>query len=144
MGMEFEQDLRFTSDEMLRALERLRELESRKRKVKPGTERFRKLAEEVEALAGSIFTQTAEQQRLAAESVGLTETRVIDAPPIDQIGPVRELHMILNEWRDAERRLAAAAPGSEDAADADADAERLRQEYRRAAQQAWQDEESSS
>lgn len=142
--MEFEQDLRYTSDEMLRALERLRELESRKRKVKPGTERFRKLAEEVEALAGSIFAQTSEQQRLAAESVELTEARVIDAPPIDEMGPVRELHIILNEWRDAERRLAAAQPGSEDAADAEADAERLRQEYRRAAQQAWHAEGNNS
>jgi hypothetical protein len=140
MGMEFEQDLRYTSDEMLRALERLRELEARKRKVKPGTERFRKLAQEVEDLAGTVFSHTSEQKDLATKSVELVESQVIEPRPIDEMPPVRELHIILNDWRDAERRLSAAAPGTEDAADVQAEIERLRLEYRRAAEQAWEDE----
>jgi hypothetical protein len=140
MGMEFEQDLRYTSDEMLRALERLRELETRKRKLKPGTERFRKLAQEVQDLAGTVFAETSEQQRLANQSIELTRANVIDPPPIDDMRPVRELHIILNEWRDAERRLASAEAGSEEASDAAAQVQRLRQEYRRAAQHAWDEE----
>ncbi|CAN5293454.1 hypothetical protein BH24CHL7_BH24CHL7_12250 [soil metagenome] len=137
MGIEFEQDLRYTSDEMLRALERLRELEARKRHLQPGTPHFLKLAEEVHILAREVFAETTEQQRLAEQSVELREATVIDPPPIDDMPPVRELQIILGEWREAERRLEAAAPGTDEVADARADTEKLRQEYRQAAQRQW-------
>jgi hypothetical protein len=136
MGIEFEQDLRYTSDEMLRALERLRELEGRKRHLQPGTPHFLKLAEEVHTLAREVFAETTEQQRLAEQSVELREATVIDPPPIDDMPPVRELQIILGEWREAERRLEATS-GTEEVAEAKADTERLRQEYRRAAQRQW-------
>jgi hypothetical protein len=45
--------------------------------------------------------------------------------------PRRDAVSILAEWRAAERRLAAAAPGSGDEHEARADSERLRDEYRR-------------
>jgi len=140
MTMEIEQDLRFTSDEMLRALERLRVLESRKRKLEPGTEDFRMLAEEVQSLAASVFDKTRDQLQLADESVELRDRELIAAPPIDEIPVYREVHLILADWRDAERRVAEASPGSAAASDAEADVQRFRQEYRGAAQAAWSQE----
>ncbi|HSH21021.1 MAG TPA: hypothetical protein VK992_00185 [Candidatus Caenarcaniphilales bacterium] len=142
MGMNLEQDLRYTSDEMMRALERLRLLETRKRKMKPGTDAFQKLAKEVEELAGRVFFHTQEQERLATESVELVEAALIDPHPIDEVPPNRQLQIILSEWRDAERRLAEATPGTVQASDANADIERLRLEYRRAAQASWNEEET--
>ena len=139
--MEIEQDLRFTSDEMLRALERLRELEERKRKLTPGTKSFLKLAEEVEQLAATVFDRTREQTLGADRSVALREQAGVEPRPIDEVPPIRELHLILAEWRDAERRLTEAVPDTIQASDAEADVERLRQEYRRAAQAAWTTEE---
>ena len=140
MRLEIEKDLRFTSDEMLRALERLRELEARKRKLKPGTEPFVKLAEEVEQLAATVFERTREQTALGEKSLELTDAAATDFRPIDAVPPTRELHIILAEWRDAERRLAEAISGTSQASDAEADVERLRQEYRRTAQSAWHTE----
>lgn len=141
MEVEIEQDLRFTSDEMLRALERLRELEERKRKLTPGTKSFLKLAEEVEQLAATVFERTREQTLEADRSVALRERAGMQPRPIDEIPPTRELHIILAEWRDAERRLAEAVPHTTQASEAEADVERLRLEYRRAAQSAWTIEE---
>lgn len=137
MGMDLEQDLRYTSDEMLRMLERLRALEMRKRKLTPGSEPFKKLAEEVETLASTVFQHSQDQEKIAEDASELRRQAVVEPRPIDEIPPARELHIILAEWRDAERRLAQAAPESEEAADANADILRLRQEYRRAAQTAW-------
>ena len=137
MTMEIEKDLRFTSDEMLRALERLRELEARKRKVKPGTEPFVKLAEQVEQLAATVFEHTRDQTAHAEKALELSDAGAMDARPIDSVPPTRELHIILAEWRDAERRLSEAVAGTSQGSDAEADVERLRQEYRRTAQSAW-------
>ncbi len=132
MGLEIERDLRFTSDEMLRALERLRELEARKRKLKPGTEPFVKLAEEVEQLAASVFERTREQTEQAERSLELREVASVDVRPIDAVPPTRELHIILAEWRDAERRLAATGIETAEHAKAAGDVRRLREEYHRA------------
>jgi hypothetical protein len=44
----------------------------------------------------------------------------------------REIHTILAEWRDAERRAAEAPPGSAEAKTAEAEVDRLRDEYRQA------------
>ena len=51
--------------------------------------------------------------------------------PIRDTPPRRDAVIILAEWRAAERRLAAAEPGSEDEGAARSDVDRLREEYRR-------------
>lgn len=140
--MELEQDLRVTSDEMLRMLERLRELEGRKRRVQPGTDRFKELAEEVEALAAELFEHSRDQDRLAAESRDVRKHAPGVPRAIDDIPPTRELHMILAEWRDAERKLGLSDPGSDEATRIQSDVNRLRQEYRRAAEIAWREDRS--
>lgn len=129
--MEVEQTLRATSDDMMRALERLQELETEKRGIDPGTARFRKLAREVERLAASVFAQTHVQQQLAEETVTLRDEFGVVLPPIEDVPAVREIQVILAEWRDAERRIMQATAGSAERAEAEADAGRLRAEYRR-------------
>lgn len=137
--MELEQDLRLTSDELLRRLERLRELELEKRRVKPGTEQFRTLARDIEMLATGVLTKTVEQEQLAELSIDVRQNTGYVPPPIAEISVAREPSAILAEWREAERRLADAPPGSIEHDDARAEVARLRDEYRRAYQAASQE-----
>jgi hypothetical protein len=87
----------------------------------------------VERFADEVLRQSRRQGQMADEAQarvaqgqlnGLTE-------PIEE-APSRDLHIILEEWREAERRLAAATPGSPEEQSAIADAFRLREEYVRA------------
>lgn len=128
--MELEQDLRLTSDELLRTLERLRELEIEKRSLTPGTVRFRRIAGEIEKLAATILTKTVEQEQLAAESVAVREQTGVVSPPINDIALKRDIQLILGEWREAERRLSTAASGTPEHLEALAAVRRLRAEYR--------------
>jgi hypothetical protein len=130
--MELEQELRSTSDELLRRLERLRELEVEKRNLKPGTEHFRAIARDIEMLAAGVLTKTVEQEQLADESLELRRATGSAAPPIVDVPPVREPSAILAEWREAERRLADAPAGTIEHDEARAEVDRLRDEYRRA------------
>jgi hypothetical protein len=139
--MKSEQQLRSASDEVLVALEKLRELEVEKRTVSPTSPRFHTLAREVEQLADQL-ANTAEVQADLGEKVARQHEQVADpAPPIDDMS--RDVSTILAEWREAERRAATAVAGSREAAAARADAERLRAEYQRAHRRASQRNGSS-
>lgn len=130
--MEFEQELRSTSDELLRRLERLRELEMEKRQLTPGSARFRKIARDIERLAAGVLTKTVEQEHLADNAAELRDKAGFSAPPIEEVAPKREIALILGEWREAERRLAAAVPGTPEHLERQAAVQRLRAEYREA------------
>jgi hypothetical protein len=129
--MELEHNLRSVSDEMLRTLEQLQRLENQKRSESPGTPRFVRLATEIEKLAAMVFAQTSTQQSLAEQSheAGL---RGAELAPINEIEATRDVAVVLSEWREAERRLAASAVDSADHAKAAGDVRRLRDEYHRA------------
>jgi len=129
--MELEQDLRAASDGVLRALEQLEALENEKRTLKPESERFQNLAVEIERLAATVFAQTHAQKRLAKQSRSVVERTGADIGPIDQAEPARDLASVLADWRAAERRLSASTPQTAEHALAQADVERLRDEYRR-------------
>ena len=129
--MELESDLRVTSDRMLRTLEALASLENEKREMKPGTPEFVKLAKEIERLAAEVFAQT-HNQKILGEKAASAENRGADFAPIDEITSMRDLQVILNEWRDAERRLQLASPGTAEHATAAGDIGRLREEYHNA------------
>ena len=128
--MKSEQQLRSTSDEVLRALEKLRELELEKRSVSPTSPRFQELARQVEQLAdrlaGTAEVQADLGEKIADEHAATGER----AAPIE--ATERDVITILNEWRDAERRIYSAAAGSADETAARAEAEGLRAEYQRA------------
>jgi succinate dehydrogenase/fumarate reductase-like Fe-S protein len=134
--MDIEQGLRITSNDLLRTLDRLHELETRKRVIKPGTAKFRRVAEEVERLAATVLVQTQSQTALAETVTQLPPSVQQQLPPIEETPVSRDLQVILSEWRDAERRLAAAADGSTEHEEARTAADRLRTEYRRTYEEA--------
>ncbi len=129
--MEIEQDLRSTSDEMLRTLEQLEVLETEKRAEPPGSVRFLGLAKEIERLAAVVFSQTARQQSLAEQTHAAARSGV-EIPPIEKMTTAREVSVILSEWRDAERHLASTGVDTAEHAKAAGDVRRLREEYHRA------------
>ena len=125
-------DLRLASDTFMKRLDRLFELESRKRELRPDRAEFVRLAREIEDLSRALLFTSGEQVNLAEEVHADVKAGDIAADlPIRETPPKRDAVAVLGEWRAAERRLAAAAPGSRDEAEARADVERLRVEYRR-------------
>ena len=120
------EELRLTSDNFLARVERLQALEEQKRELPPPE--TAEMALEVEALTREILEWAEKQSALAAQ-VAIREGE--DGPPIAVV-PARELHIVLNEWRAAERRLESEQPGTAGFESARADVDRLRDEYARA------------
>jgi hypothetical protein len=121
-----EQALRVASDNFLTRVERLHALEEQKRELDPA--RIEGIAQEVESLTREIL-DWAERQSSLAEAVAQTEPG--GGTPIAVIPP-RPLNVVLAEWRAAERALAEAEPATAAWESANADVERLRDEYARA------------
>jgi hypothetical protein len=140
--MSLEQELRATSDSLLRALDRMNELEAEKRTVPTGSEKFVALAREVERLAVEVLRHTQNQSTLAETTEERADAGGGLGRPIATISAApRDMPTILNEWRDAERALAAADPSSQEAAISAADVRRLRAEYRLAHEQIMSQQE---
>jgi hypothetical protein len=127
--------LRETSDALLRDLDVLVAIEEEKRSLQPGDPRLVELAERVDALALRVLSSTGRQRDLTRVANAQVALGSPAAPDQSIEETVRPLHAILTEWRDAERRVAAAEPGSAEASEAEALVDRLRGEYR-AAQEA--------
>ena len=115
--------LRATSDGLVRDLAALSALEEEKRGLPMDDPRLVEIAEQVELIAARVLAGTERQTSLAKE--------LADVPAggstIDDVQ--RHPSAILEEWRDAERRLADAPDGSAEAAELRIVAERLRAEY---------------
>jgi hypothetical protein len=122
-----EEGLRVTSDSLLATLDELQALEAAKRTVQPGTSEFSELADRIERLAVSVLEASRRQASLAGEaaSSGVDERSIDDIPP-------RPIHAVLADWREAERVVTTASPGSEEWDHARTTIRRLRDEYRRA------------
>jgi len=125
-------DLRRASDLFIQRLDRLQELETRKRELPPDEPEFVRLAREIEDMARALLHAGGQQVALA-ETVhrDSKENDVANDQPIRDTPPRRDAVIILAEWRAAERHLAAADIGSEDEQAARSDVDRLREEYRR-------------
>jgi hypothetical protein len=124
--------LRRASDEFMQRLDRLYELESRKRELPPDRTEFIRLAREIEDLTRGLLYQGGVQVELAEEvHADIKHGEAIVDQPIRDTPPKRDAVAVLAEWRAAERRLAAAAPGSAEEQSASGEIERLREEYRR-------------
>lgn len=131
-GMELASDLRNASDLLLKRIDRLYELEQRKRELMPDNPEFVRLAREVEDVARAALGATGMQVELATEVAdrakrgdASVDQPIRDVPP----GP-RDATVVLAEWRAAERLLAASAPDSDAERSARTEVERLRREYR--------------
>jgi hypothetical protein len=129
--VKIETELRSASDALLAALAQLEELELQKRDLKPGSRKFVALARQIQSLSDELLAAS-RSETVLADRVADRLDRGQEAPQrsIAEMPPERDLGMILSEWRDAERRLAAARPDSAEAKSAREDADRLRHEYR--------------
>jgi hypothetical protein len=146
--------LRATSDALLADIGRLAELERAKRILAPGDPQLVEMSTEIELLANRVLERTAEERLLSEDAEALVRLDVPPAPsqsieatepltrsastslvspaPALEAGVSREIHVILDDWREAERRAGEALPGSPEAEVARIDAERLKAEYQRA------------
>jgi len=124
-------ELRQTSDAFIARLERLHELETRKRELPVGQPEFVRLAREIEDLSRALLYVGSRQADLAEEvHADVKRGDAVVDQPIIEIPPRRDAPTVLSEWRDAERRLAAAHTGSSEEQEARTEIERLRAEYR--------------
>jgi hypothetical protein len=129
--MSLERELRDTSDSLLRALDQMNDLEVEKRAVPTGSTHFVDLARRIEDLAVEVLRRTERQATLAEDTKARHDAGGGLGRPVEEIsGKAREMSQILSEWRNAERALAVANPGSPDASVAAANVRRLREEYR--------------
>jgi hypothetical protein len=125
-------DLRRASDTFLQQLDRLYELETRKRELPPDQPEFIRLAREIEDLSRGLLFSGGQQVELAEEvhaEIKRGEAEIDQ--PIRDTPPRRDAVIVLAEWRAAERRLAATDAGSADEQAAQREVDRLREEYRR-------------
>lgn len=118
--------LRATSDALIRDLEALGHLEDEKRSLAPSDPRLLELASQVEEIAARVLARSGKQRLLSEEAVATASP----GPAIEHV--LRSPASILAEWREAERRAAAAAPGSAESTEVQVLIERLREEYRAA------------
>ena len=124
--------LRATSDALMRDLADLTELEDEKRSLQPGDSRLLALAERIEVIAARLFGATVRQRELSTTIDELVEESHPEAPLGSIEATPREIHVILAEWREAERQAQEAPPGSVEAEAASDRAALLRTEYRMA------------
>ena len=129
--LEHAADLRRASDEFMQRLDRLYELETHKRELRPDTPEFVRLAREIEDLSRALLFAGGQQVELAEEVHADVKSgdATVDQP-IRDTPPRRDAVIVLAEWRAAERRLTAAGAGSEEERAAQAEVDRLREEYR--------------
>src|SRR5262245_56859539 len=124
--------LRQTSDALLRDLEALLQLEEEKRSVPPGDPRLVDLAERIEQIAQRVLASST-SQRVQTQLVNeLSEAGSPAAPEAAIEDTPRSMEAILAAWRQAERQLEAAEPGSAEAKEAQLLINGLLEEYRRA------------
>lgn len=135
--MDASRELRASSDALLDDLALLAGLEQEKRTLSPESPRLVSLAEEIERLAARVLGQSRRQRSLSEVITDQASDGTGKPPPSIEATP-REIHLILADWRDAERRMAEATPGSRPALDAEAEVDRLREEYRAAHEYARQ------
>lgn len=124
--------LRETSDALLRDLEALSILEDEKRQIAPGDPRLVDLATQIEQIAGRVLLTSARERELTVRIQEAAEAGSPAAPDSSIDETPRSISAILADWREAERRLEAAADGTAEAREAEVMVDRLRDEYRQA------------
>jgi hypothetical protein len=124
--------LRDTSDQLVRDLEALSTLEEEKRQLSPDDERFVDLATRIESIAMRVLVASGRQRELT-EQIHRAADAGSPAAPAESIEETpRPISAILSDWRDAERRLEGAEPGSAEEREVEVLVEQLREEYRQA------------
>jgi len=126
-----EEHLRGASDAIMLLIGEVQQLESHKRGVKPADPRFYELAVAVRDAAQSLAEFAVEEEEWARSR----KTSEPDVATIARSQSLPRLAAILERWRQVERDLATAEPGSPDAKRLFEEFQRVRQEYLAAFQQ---------
>lgn len=124
--------LRRTSDSLLRDLEALIQLEEEKRTIEPGDPALVDLAARIELIAERVLASSTSQRAQTQLIQELTESGSPAAPEVPIDDTPRSMEAILAAWRQAERQLENAVPGSAEAKEAEVLVDQLRREYRKA------------
>jgi hypothetical protein len=124
--------LRRTSDALLRDIEALLQLEEEKRSIDPGDPRLVDLASRIELVAKRVLASSTSERAQTQLIHELTETGSPAAPDTPIEDTPRSMEAILSAWRQAERQLDNAVPGSAESTEAQLLVDQLREEYRRA------------
>ena len=121
-----EEHLRAASDAILLLVDEVDQLERHKRGVIPGEPRFAELATAVRQAADKLseFTREEETWAKAADMVAGDQLT-----SIAETTNARPLSEILSRWREVERQLHEAAPGSEEAENLFDEFSKIRDEY---------------
>jgi hypothetical protein len=122
-----EERLRSASDGIHLVVDQLKALEDQKRAVEPSDPRFIELAALVRESAESLAGLAQTEETFARELTGHRFDEALSA--IEDVPARHDLAQILEEWRDVERRLEHAPPGSPEARELVARFEQLRAEY---------------
>ena len=124
--------LRDTSDQLVRDLEALSTLEEEKRQLSPDDDRFVDLAARIESIAMRVLVASGRQRELTEQMHQAANERSPGAPAESIEETARPISAIISDWRDAERRLEGAEPGSAEEREVEVLVEQLREEYRQA------------
>jgi hypothetical protein len=124
--------LRETSDALLRDLDVLATMEEEKRTLDPADPRLSELAARVEEVARRVLSGSSRQHDLTRVARAQVRAGSPKAPKLPIEETARAVGTVLADWREAERRAAAAEPGSPEHAEASALVRALRDEYGRA------------
>jgi hypothetical protein len=129
--MSLESELRKTSDSLLNVLNQLADLETQKRALPGGSPEFVTLSRRIADLSVEVLRRSEVEADLAESLEERRRAGLAQTKPIEAVAPAaRDLQVILDEWRAAERQLAQADPAGIESADAAASVRRLRDEYR--------------
>jgi hypothetical protein len=120
-------ELRATSDQLLLAIDAVSVLERQKRGVEPGDDQFVQLAKDVRVAAEALLTLAHGEEEVARELHAAPEGRPM--PTIEETAGPPSLARTLERWREVERRIADAKPGSDEAGRLLIEFEQLRREY---------------
>jgi hypothetical protein len=122
---EVENHLRAASDAIMLLLGEVEQLESHKRGVNPGNDRFAELARAVRD-SSQALAELARDQEMWGQQAPLSDFEVATIAESQSAPP---LPAILERWRDIERRLSEAAPGTAESAELFDEFKRVRDEY---------------
>lgn len=122
-----EAQLRATSDQILLAIDEVSILERQKRGVRPGNDAFVDLARDVRIAAEALLALARVEESVARDLRAEPGARRI--PTIEATDPAPSLAATLTRWREVERQIADAKPGSDEAGRLLLEFERLRREY---------------
>ena len=114
-----------------------------KRTIEPGDPQLVDLASRIEIIAKRVLAGSTSQRAQTQLIHELTESGSPAAPDSPIEDTPRSMEAILAAWRQAERQLESAEPGSAEAMEAETLVGRLRVEYRRAHDEATRNRKPS-